>query len=201
MRDLSEFFMVWLLIAVTPGATAAMIMAQGLRGGMKNAFRGLLGLQTGHFIFLSLLYFGSRFSGNAFAVYLPWVQRLGSLYLIWCGIKFIWLALKSPAIGIPKVESSNSYLQALLTHISNPAALVFTFALLPGYLRADAPLFPQVATLAAIMMPTDFVVMGTYALIASKSGEALRSRRRLLDLAAGLMILWVGGRLFWAGLK
>ena len=192
-----EFFFVWLLVALSPGATAFMIMSQALRGGMRGAFRGLLGLQAGHATLFLLLYSGLSLSGSKISQLLPWLQRAGALILLWVSLRLfygVWKRNESKSPHEPK-GSKRYFFEALLMHLSNPGAVLFTFALLPSYLVAREPLPGQLLKLAAIMLPVDFAVMGSYAWLASHGGKMLGKKRYWVEILAGILIGWVGIRL------
>ncbi len=201
---LGEFTWLWLLTALSPGPTAVMIMSQSLRGRMRAALRGLLGLQAGHLSLFLLLALGLGAAGHRFQLVLPWLQRAGAAYLIFTAV-MIFRGLAGQAedagqagderAGTRPAPTDRYFLESYLTHVSNPKAVLFTFSLLPAYLRADEPLLPGLSRLAAIMLPIDFIVMGGYAWMADRGGTWLRRHGPLVSGLSGLMLLYVGVRI------
>lgn len=191
---LGEFFSVWLFTSLSPGPAALIIMALSLQGGMARAWRGILGIMAGHLILFSILWTGLHFSIQSSGSGFLWIQRLGAFYLIFIGVQLLLDALKAPKEDASKKQAigSSPFLQSLFTQLFNPRAILFTLALLPGFLVKDKALLPQLLLLGSIMLPIDFLVLMGYAWLAATGSSRFKNQTRWINALAGLFILYVG---------
>jgi len=74
------------------------------------------------------------------------LKLAGAAYLIWLGIRQ-WRARDDLFARAPAPAAASSprrlFLQGLLVAATNPKSILFFTALLPQFMRADAPLLPQ----------------------------------------------------------
>jgi threonine/homoserine/homoserine lactone efflux protein len=172
-----------------------MVMAQALQGGLRRGLKAVAGIQAGHLFFFFLLWAGLGLSGSFFNQTLYWLQHLGSAYLIVVGIQLLAEGMKSKADlprTVPDPGGAKPFAHAFLTHVSNPKALLFTFALVPAYLDSSKPLFFQLALLMGLMILGDIAVMSSYALLAAQGGHLIQKRMKILKILAGMLITYVG---------
>lgn len=167
-----------LLIAVSPGPGAATSMSAGLRHGYGAALRAIAGLQTALLLQLVVVFAGLgallTTSAGAFLA----VKLCGAAYLVWLGIQK-WRAPAQPLGTGPAVSAQGLWLQGLLVNLSNPKAIVFMAALVPQFIDATQPQWPQFLVLAATMCGVDTLVMSAYALAAARLRPWLSSPRML----------------------
>jgi threonine/homoserine/homoserine lactone efflux protein len=81
------------------------------------------------------------------------------------------------------------FLQGFLTSGANPEAVFFFAALFPQFLNPAAPLLPQLAILGATYLVIDGTILVLMALGAERLLGGLRHRARLLNRAAGAMMI------------
>lgn len=122
---------------------------------------------------------------------------LGGAYLCYVGLQ-MWQSkgkLAIPAAGvISQVSRQQLFWQGLLTAVSNPKGWAFHMALLPPFIDAKLPFWPQLAALLGIILLLEFGCLLLYA----SSGKALRvifsqaHNVRLLNRLAGSLMLLVG---------
>jgi threonine/homoserine/homoserine lactone efflux protein len=123
----------------------------------------------------------------------------GGAYLVYVGIT-MWQANDSLSKGKnDKVDSRRRVLfsQGLITAVANPKGWAFMISLLPPFISVERALAPQLATLLAVIMVTEFTSMLAYA----SGGASLRvflnrgnNIKRMNAIAGSLMIgvgLWL----------
>jgi threonine/homoserine/homoserine lactone efflux protein len=96
----------------------------------------------------------------------------GGAYLVYVGIT-MWQANDSLSKGKnDKVDSRRRVLfsQGLITAVANPKGWAFMISLLPPFISVERALAPQLATLLAVIMVTEFTSMLAYA----SGGASLR---------------------------
>lgn len=84
--------------------------------------------------------------------------------------------------------------RGLWVNLLNPKAIVFFLAFLPQFIRPDAPLLPQYATVAVTVVAVDIAVMwGFFALAAQGFRRFTRTARgqRVIDRVFGALFLGV----------
>lgn len=168
------FFIANLLLSLSPGPGALAAVNAGASHGVRAGWRLVMGLQVALLIELSIVALGAGVllttSATAFAL-LRWI---GALYLIWLGFKQLWLVWrpqpenKDEQAADPVCPRQALFWRGLLVNLTNPKSHVFMAALLPQFISPSLPLLPQYLTIAATMCGIDTLVMGAYALLASR---------------------------------
>ena len=78
--------------------------------------------------------------------------------------------------GRPRSAGQRPPLQALLTQLGNPKAVLFFGALLPQFLDLRAPVVPQYAEMFAIIMIGETIILGFYGWLGSQGARLARGR-------------------------
>jgi homoserine/homoserine lactone efflux protein len=169
------------LISVSPGAGAVACMTTGMRHGYGRGIWNIVGMQVG--IALQLAIVGAGLgailatSTAAFTV----LKGLGVAYLCWLGIRQ-WRAPAEP-VQVDDARGGGSagalFAQGFLVNATNPKATVFFLAVLPPFIDAARPLFPQYLAVAATLTAVDLVVMSGYTIFAAKFLGLLRAPRQI----------------------
>ena len=166
------------IFSITPGPAVLLISAYGFRGGLRAAFAANAGIQSGNaiYIVISALGLGALLATSALAFDV--IKWLGAAYLVFLGARTIWRAGKTnenrpTLLGKP-------YVQALLTQLGNPKAVLFFGAFLPQFLDPHAPLAPQYAEMFAVIMVGETLILGFYGWLAAQGAR----------LAGGRIAIW-----------
>lgn len=182
------------LLAVVPGPTVTVIVANSLSRGTSAGLAIIAGTQAGFLIMTVIVALGMQamvaFMGAAF----DWLKLIGAAYLIWLGIKM----LRSDGhLGIAEADRRKSVgriaLEGFLVLISNPKVLIFLGAFLPQFVDTTRPAFPQVMVLGLLFMlvacSTDIV----YAVLAGRARGVLSAARvRLVSRLSGILLMMGG---------
>lgn len=160
-----------LLFSLAPGPTVVMISAYGFRGGFRDALAAICGTQTGNSIWYVLCALGLGAVVTASPLAFAVLRYMGAAYLIWLGATALWQSRK-PMPGAPERRlRANPYIQAVLTQLSNPKALLFFGAFVPQFLDTHAPLLPQYLLMFAITFLGESIILSGYGWLAAVGGR------------------------------
>lgn len=204
LATLLVFALVALVAIATPGPTVLLALANGARYGVRRALPGMLGAVTSDFVLVGAVALGLGALLAASEFWFSVVKWLGAAYLAWLG----WRLLRSQggldlvsAGGDPNAAAAAAtprsiFLRSLVVAVTNPKGYLFCSALLPQFINASAPQWPQYAAIAVVFASLDAVVMLAYALIGARAARLLHRRAvRWLDRCCGCALLALAGSL------
>ncbi|MEX0627498.1 MAG: LysE family translocator [Cucumibacter sp.] len=194
------FLLAALAVMVVPGPMVTALVATSLSRSARAAFAMELGAQLGRLTMVLVVGLGltavNRFVGFAF----DWIKLAGAAYLIWRGVLML---LNRISFGKGQAVTRASPWHAVPTGFlliwSNPKALLFFGAFLPGFVDAAHPALPQALFFGLLAMATALVSDATYVLLAARARELLTDRLATGLNRAGGAILLVGG--VWLALQ
>ena len=182
------------LLAIVPGPTVTVIVANALARGTWAGLAIVAGTQAGFLVMTLVVALGMQalvaFMGWAF----DWIKLLGAAYLVYLG----WKMLRSNGdLGSAQAERGKSFgnlaLEGFTVILSNPKALIFLGAFLPQFVDAAQPTFPQVMLLGVFFMIVAGSTDAIYAVVAGQARGLLSATRvRVVSRVSGL-ILMAGG--------
>ena len=195
---------IWWMFAVTetalcfvPGPAVLLVLSQALQRGTTKALWsifGILSANTFYFV-LSATGIGAILLAS-YELFLA-VKWIGVCYLLWLGVGAFFGTSQHLSVSTTADRQSGS--RSLLTggfilQMSNPKALVFFSALLPQFVNPHAPVWPQVAILAATSVVIEFVVQVFYASVAGRATAFATKPRfvRLLNRVSGSLLVAAG---------
>ncbi len=179
------------LLAIVPGPTVTVIIANALARGTGAGLAIVAGTQAGFFIMTLVVALGMQalvaFMGWAF----DWIKLGGAAYLVWLGWK-MWRS--NGEIGAGAIDTDRSRwsvaLQGFLVILSNPKVLIFLGAFLPQFVDINQPTFPQVMVLGVFFMLVAGSTDAIYAIIAGRARGLLSAARvQLVSRASGLLLM------------
>lgn len=198
LTTLLVFSLVALVAIATPGPTVLLALANGARYGVRRSLPGMLGAVTSDFVLVGAVALGLGALLAASEFWFSVVKWLGAAYLAWLG----WRLLRSqggldlaPTGGGPgavgaTVTPRSIFLRSFLVAVTNPKGYLFCAALLPQFINANAPQWPQYAAIAVVFASLDCLVMLAYALIGARAIRLLQRRAvRWLDRCCGGALL------------
>ena len=189
------------LLAIVPGPTVTVIIANALARGTGAGLAIVAGTQAGFFIMTLVVALGMQalvaFMGWAF----DWIKLGGAAYLVWLGWK-MWRS--NGEIGAGAIDTDRSRwsvaLQGFLVILSNPKVLIFLGAFLPQFVDINQPTFPQVMILGVFFMLVAGSTDAIYAIIAGRARGLLSTARvQLVSRASGLLLM--AGAIWLATMK
>lgn len=160
-----------LVFSLTPGPTVMMISAYGFRGGFRSALAAIAGTQTGNTIWYVICVTGLGALITASPLIFQAIKLAGAAYLIWLGLRSLWQSWQPASTAKSGKLRANPYLQAVLTQLGNPKAILFFGALLPQFLDTSAPLVPQYLLMFVITFIGESVILTGYGWLAAAGGR------------------------------
>jgi threonine/homoserine/homoserine lactone efflux protein len=187
-----------LLLAIVPGPTVAVIIANALARGTLAGLCIVAGTQLGLASMILVVATGMQalveFMGWAF----DWIKLIGAAYLVWLGYRML---RSDGEIGTARASTDRSYasivLQGFLVIWANPKALIFYGAFIPQFVDRDGATFPQVVVLGLIFMLVAGTTDALYAILAGQARGLINATRiRLVSRISGVILM--GGALWLA---
>lgn len=156
-----------LIFSLTPGPTVMMISAYGFKGGFRDAAAAIAGTQTGNTLWYVICVTGLGALVTASPHLFQAIRLLGAAYLVWLGARAIWQSFHAaPDDHGPKLMGK-PYIQAALTQMGNPKALLFFGAIVPQFLDTHLRLIPQYLIMFVITFIGESVILTGYGWLAS----------------------------------
>lgn len=186
-------------LALVPGPTVTVIIANSLRYGSRAGLLNVAGTQAGFVIWLGIAAMGLGAAIKLMGTWFDVLRWTGAAYLVWLGIKML-LSKGDLAVAVDRARPHGSFfLQGFVVIISNPKMLVLFGAMIPPFLSKDGNMMQQTLLLGLTFMVIAAVGDTLYALMAGKAGQWLsRSRIRAIEIVSGVC-LTAGG--VWMALR
>jgi threonine/homoserine/homoserine lactone efflux protein len=174
------FFSLVALVAIaTPGPTVLLALANGSRYGVRRSVPGMLGAVASDFVLVGAVALGLGALLAASEFWFSVVKWVGAAYLAWLGLRLLrsqgGLDL-SQAGAAEGATARGIFAKSFLVAVTNPKGYLFCSALLPQFIDANAPQWPQYAAIAVVFAGLDFAVMLAYAITGAKAVQLLRRR-------------------------
>jgi threonine/homoserine/homoserine lactone efflux protein len=194
------------LLAVTPGATTAVVVRNTLAGGRSAGFAAAAGAALGNTSQATAAGLGIAVVLARFPAALVAVRILGAAYLAWLGATSIWrvarrhestLSVLAAGSVVSHDERRASFRQGLTVNLLNPAITTFYLVVVPSFLPTGAPPWYYTA-LAAMHIAIAFTCHGVWAVAFDRLRELFRvpTARRVLEAATGAALLGLAARVF-----
>ena len=180
------------VIAIIPGPTVTLIVANSLTHGTRAGLLNVAGTQLGLGLMMMVLVVGLSSVIATMGIWFDWLRLFGAAYLVWIG----WKLLRSSGGfaqpgGTPKPRGG-FFLQGLLVLLGNPKALLWFGAFIPQFVNPTGNYVGQVVLLGVTAMAAGAISDGGYAILAGRAGRFL-SRRRVLLVSRISGLCLVGG--------
>ena len=202
LSTLLVFSLVALVAIATPGPTVLLALVNGSRYGVRRSLPGMLGAVVSDFVLVGAVALGLGALLAASEFWFSVVKWLGAGYLALLGVRLlrsqgsVALAQTNDTAAHVAATPSSIFLRSFLVAVTNPKGYLFCSALLPQFIDASAPQWPQYATIAGAFAGLDFGVMLAYAVTGARAVKLLRRRAVLwLDRCCGGALLALAGSL------
>jgi len=186
-------------LALVPGPTVTVIIANSLRFGARAGLLNVAGTQVGFLIWLAIAALGLGAATKVMGVWFDVLRYAGAAYLLWLAFK-LFRARGDLAVAADRARpNGNFFLQGFIVIISNPKMLVLFGAMIPPFISPDGDPMRQILFLGGTFMAVAFIGDTVYALLAGQAGRWLsRSRVRGLEIVSGCFLA-AGG--LWMALR
>ena len=187
-----------ILIAVIPGPTVTVIIANSLAHGTRAGLLNVAGTQLGLGLMMAILIVGLSSVIAAMSWLFDWLRIAGAVYLVYLGYRL----LRSPdALAEAKAPAPRGgfFLQGFLVMMSNPKALFWFGAFIPQFVDPKGNYVAQIAFLGVTAMVVALLSDGAYAVLTGRAGAFLSKRKvRLVSRLSGGFL--IGGGV-WLALR
>ncbi|MEP7241764.1 MAG: LysE family translocator [Devosia sp.] len=182
------------VLAIVPGPTVTVILANALRSGTLAGLSIVAGTQLGLVGMILVVALGLQAVMGFMAFAFDWVKLAGAAYLIWLGFNML---RSKGELGDASAGPAKSYrrlvFDGFLVIWSNPKALIFLGAFLPQFVAAEHAAFPQVLGLGLFFMLIAGSTDSIYAFLGGRArGLLSKTRVQLVSRVSGA-ILMAGG--------
>ena len=185
------------VIALIPGPTVTVIVANSLRYGARAGLLNVAGTQLGLGLMMLILVVGLSSVIAAMGWLFEWLRWAGAAYLIWLGYKL----LRSPEMiyeeNTKTIPRGGFLLQGFLVLMANPKALLWFGAFIPQFVDPSGNYVGQIILLGVTAMAVALVSDGAYAVLTGRAGAFLSKKRiRLVSRLSGGFL--IGGGIWLA---
>jgi homoserine/homoserine lactone efflux protein len=188
------------LIAVIPGPTVTLIVANSLTHGSRAGLLNVAGTQLGLGLMMGLLVIGLSTIIATMGWWFDWLRLLGAVYLVWIGVKLLRASGALDEARRAPRPRGGFLLQGMLVALSNPKMLLFFGAFIPQFVDPHGAYVGQVVLLSLTAMAVAALSDSAYALLTGRAGTLLSRRRiRLVSRASGLCL--IGGGIWLAAAR
>jgi homoserine/homoserine lactone efflux protein len=181
------------LIAVIPGPTVTVIIANSLTHGTRAGLLNVAGTQLGLGVMMLILVVGLSSVIAAMGWLFDWLRWAGAAYLVWMG----WQLLRSPDLlheaRARAVPRGGFLLQGFFVLMANPKALLWFGAFIPQFVDPKGDYVAQIVLLGLSAMAVALVSDGAWAVLTGRAGAFLsRKHIRLVSRASGTCLIGGG---------
>ena len=185
------------VIALIPGPTVTVIVANSLRYGARAGLLNVAGTQLGLGLMMLILVVGLSSVIAAMGWLFEWLRWAGAAYLVWLGYKL----LRSPEMIYQEndktIPRGGFLLQGFLVLMANPKALLWFGAFIPQFVDPSGNYVGQIILLGVTAMAVALVSDGAYAVLTGRAGAFLSKKRiRLVSRLSGGFL--IGGGIWLA---
>ena len=144
-------------LALVPGPTVTVIIANSLRFGARAGMLNVAGTQVGFVIWLAIAALGLGAATKVMGVWFDVLRYAGAAYLLWLAFK-LFRAKGDLAVAADRARPHGSFfLQGFIVIISNPKMLVLFGAMIPPFITPDGDPMRQILVLGGIFMAVAFI--------------------------------------------
>lgn len=166
------FVVTTVVVCLTPGPAALLIVAQGISNGFRKSYWAIAGIALANVIYFALSATGIAAlivaSGTLFSI----IKWIGVAYLFYLGLA----AIRSKASALTVTQDAGHAVhglcaswQAVVVELSNPKALLYFVALLPQFIDPAKSIGSQMLIFGATCIVLDAAAYSLYAWIGSKT--------------------------------
>ena len=174
VTTLPAFLLACLVVVITPGMDAFLLLRTSLRAGTRAGLRALAGVHTASAVQIALVVSGLGALLAGYPALLQVLRWLGAAYLAFLAVQIVRGLLR------PRVTESDEpvvvahpFRQGFLSNLMNPKMLLFSLAFLPQFIGSgDAVL--QLGVLGALFLALAACWEATIVLTAGRMSRRLQ---------------------------
>jgi threonine/homoserine/homoserine lactone efflux protein len=202
--EIVPFLLVVAVLTLTPGPDMALVLRNGVRGGVPAAWWTGLGCCTGIAVHATAAVIGLSAVLAASATAFTVVKLAGAAYLVYLGLAALWHSRRgepgtaqpaaAPAVAV--AERGTAFRQGLVTDLLNPKIALLFLTLLPQFVSPGEPALATTAVLAAVFLGLAVLWWRLFSLAVAPLGRVLsRERvRTVFERVTGTVLVALGLR-------
>lgn len=192
VSTLLAFAAAFFVFAASPGPDNMTIVARTLSHGAASGLAYGAGTVAGVLVFLALAACGLSLLAQEMGWVMTVLRYAGAAWLIWMGVRLWTAAPVVPALvpGTGRAGLLPVFATGVALNLGNPKMPLFYLALLPNVVGPSLTL-GQLASLSAVILAVEAVVVGGHVLLAGRARRLLRTPkvvRRVNRTAGGVMV-------------
>jgi len=202
--QLVPFLFIVAVLTVTPGPDMALVLRNGVRGGVPAAWWTGLGCCAGIAVHATAAVIGLSAILAASATAFTVVKLAGAAYLVYLGMAALWhtrrrepgSAQAVPAPAPVAAERGTAFRQGLVTNLLNPKIALLFLTLIPQFVSPGEPALATTAVLAAVFLGLAVLWWRLFSLAVAPLGRVL-SRQRVrtaFERVTGTVLVALGLR-------
>ena len=176
------------ILVLIPGPNVALIVANGLRHGLKLGLVTAFGTTAGLAFQLFLVIAGMATIIEMAASALLWIKWLGVAYLVYLGIK-TWNEADGDLNEIPAQSKSGTFWRGFALAVINPKTLLFNAAFLPQFIATGDGATSQLVMLATVYLTVIVIGDALWAVFASSARRFFTRFQHLRNKITGGFML------------
>ena len=185
------FIISCIVIAITPGMTVSLIIANTLKGGLIPGLITVLGGVIAILSMLIILIIGFDVVINSFSFMFFYIQLLGGLYLLYVGVQTI-IKRHQNIENYTKMSGRNYFIQGFALMWSNPKTIIFLGAFIPPFINLDGNITNQLILYGLTFTLIAWISDSLYAIFISFMNIVLSNYRSKLNVLSGISITCIG---------
>ena len=185
------FIISCILIAITPGMTVSLIIANTLKGGLIPGLITVLGGVIAILSMLIILIIGFDVVINSFSFMFFYIQLFGGVYLLYVGAQTI-IKRHQNIENYTKMSGRNYFIQGFALMWSNPKTIIFLGAFIPPFINLDGNITNQLILYGLTFTLIAWISDSLYAIFISFMNIVLSNYRSKLNVLSGISITCIG---------
>jgi threonine/homoserine/homoserine lactone efflux protein len=206
-QQLVPFLLVVTVLTVTPGPDMALVLRNGVRGGVRLAWWTGLGCCAGIAVHATAAVIGLSALLAASAAAFTVVKLAGAAYLVYLGVMALWSTRRkdvTAALVDPTPQPTGpatAFRQGVLSNVLNPKIALLFLTLLPQFVSADEPRMATSAVLAVIFLAFAVLWWRVFTLLVAMLGRVLSNPRvrTTFERVTGAVLIALGVRVALEG--
>ncbi|MGM0623054.1 MAG: LysE family translocator [Campylobacterota bacterium] len=170
-----SFFLIALLLALTPGPDNLYLLHLSIQKGKKSGIIFTLGLCSGLVVHTALAVLGISAFVLAQEMLFTLLQFAGSLYLLYLAFDILRSATPPNADKNMHLPKQHVYTKGVIMNLSNPKILVFFLAFLPGFIDTSKNVTLQTIALGVVFIAATMLIFFTIAFLAHRMRRLLQA--------------------------
>jgi threonine/homoserine/homoserine lactone efflux protein len=180
------------IIAMTPDASAAVVIARSASSGLKAGLTVVLGIIVGDVVFIAVAFSGLAFVAESMSAVFLTIKLIGAAYLFWAGGTLLLHHSTAPeATDTRNLPRYSNLMCGLLVTLSDPKAIFFYLSFLPAYLDLSIATVGDAFSVFLVAALSIGVAKGGYAYLAGRTRSTLRSSgaARIIKILSGSVMI------------